>query len=92
MAPLAPEDLCISHAGRKARIIEIVPEQIITRLIHEKVPSENGLVVSDVDSDILKLCVVERHTASGRIGLGLVKGFGLKQGPWLLRWPTILIM
>ena len=34
----------------------------------------------DVDRDILKLAVVERHKASGNIGLGLVKGFGLKRG------------
>ena len=34
----------------------------------------------DLDRDILKLAVVERHKASGNVGLGLVKGFGLKRG------------
>ena len=34
----------------------------------------------DIDRDILKLVVVERHQATGNIGLGLVKGFGLKRG------------
>ena len=38
------------------------------------------MVVQDTDSDILKLCVVERHKNTGNIGLGLVKGFGLKGG------------
>jgi adenine deaminase len=33
-----------------------------------------------VASDILRLAVVERHHGTGRIGLGLVKGFGLKTG------------
>ena len=47
---------------------------------YERAKSENGWVVSDVDADILKLAVVERHNGSGRIGLGLVKGFGLKGG------------
>ena len=48
--------------------------------MHEKIKSENGYVVPDTDSDILKLCVVERHQGTGNIGLGLVKGFGLKEG------------
>ena len=46
----------------------------------EKVKVENGIVEPDVDGDILKLVVVERHKASGNIGVGLVKGFGLKRG------------
>ena len=34
----------------------------------------------DTGRDILKLAVVERHRATGNIGLGLVTGFGLKRG------------
>jgi adenine deaminase len=34
----------------------------------------------DTGRDILKLVVVERHKATGNIGLGLVSGFGLKRG------------
>jgi adenine deaminase len=40
----------------------------------------NGEVVSDTGRDILKIAVVERHQASGNIGLGLTCGFGLKRG------------
>jgi adenine deaminase len=61
-------------------VIELVSGQIITKALYEEVKSTNGFVTSDIESDILKLCVVERHQASGRIGLGLVKGFGLKRG------------
>ena len=39
-----------------------------------------GVIVPDTERDILKLAVVERHRASGNIGLGLVSGFGLKKG------------
>jgi adenine deaminase len=60
--------------------IEIVPGQIITRKKQVKVKIENGLVVPDVSRDILKAAVVERHKATGNIGLGLVIGFGLKRG------------
>ncbi len=61
-------------------IIEIVPGQIITRKGMEKVKVVEGFIQPDIERDILKLVVVERHKASGNIGLGLVKGFGLKQG------------
>ncbi len=38
------------------------------------------MVVSDPESDILKIAVIERHKASGNVGVGLVKGFGLQRG------------
>ena len=68
-----------ARAGQ-ARVIEVLPHQIITRqlLLHPLV--EEGSVVSDTRRDILKIAVVERHSATGRVGLGLVRGFGLKEG------------
>jgi adenine deaminase len=41
---------------------------------------EDGHVVSDTKNDVLKIAVIERHHGTGNIGLGLVKGFGLKSG------------
>jgi len=61
-------------------VIEIVPGQIVTKKAMEKVKVVNGTAMPDVERDILKLVVVERHKASGNVGLGLVKGFGLKKG------------
>jgi len=61
-------------------VIEIVPGQIFTKKAIEKMKVVDGTVMPDVERDILKLVVVERHKASGNIGLGLVKGFGLKKG------------
>jgi len=61
-------------------VIEIIPGQIITRKAMEKMKVVDGTVMPDVERDILKLVVVERHKASGNIGVGLVKGFGLKKG------------
>ena len=77
---LHPDDFRIPHRGGRARVIELVPGQIITRNQNEAVGSENGLVKTDTETDLLKLAVVERHQASGNIGLGLVRGFGLEQG------------
>ena len=44
------------------------------------VSAQGGFVFSDTERDILKLMVIERHKATGNIGLGLVKGFGLRSG------------
>jgi len=67
-------------SGETYPVIEIVPGQIVTRKAMEKMKVVDGTVMPDVERDILKLVVVERHKASGNIGLGLVKGFGLKKG------------
>jgi adenine deaminase len=61
-------------------VIEIVPGQIVNKKVMEKMKVVDGTVVPDVGRDILKLVVVERHKASGNVGVGLVKGFGLKRG------------
>jgi adenine deaminase len=61
-------------------VIEIVSGQIVTKKRMEKVKVVDGAIMPDLEKDILKLVVVERHKASGNIGLGMVKGFGLKQG------------
>lgn len=77
---IAPEKLRIKgHAGDVA-VIGIEPGQITTLHLTELAPVQNGEIVPDVSRDLLKLVVVERHHASGRVGLALVKGFGLKKG------------
>jgi adenine deaminase len=77
----APEDFEVRarRAGR-IRVIEVVPHQIVTRQVLEKPRTEDGLVVPDVERDILKLVVVERHHATGNTGVGFVRGFRLKFG------------
>ncbi|NPV61797.1 MAG: adenine deaminase [Methanotrichaceae archaeon] len=63
-----------------ARVIGIVPDQIVTELLMLVPRTSQGMVVADLYQDILKMAVVERHRASGNIGLGLVRGFGLRSG------------
>ena len=74
------KSLKIAATGETYPVIQIIPGQIVTRKAVENVKVVDGAVVSDVDRDILKLVVVERHRASGNIGVGLVNGFGLKKG------------
>lgn len=71
----------VRRRGRgRLRVIEIVPNQIITRAILEQPRTENGQAVADVERDILKAVVVERHHATGNVGVGFVRGFKLRSG------------
>jgi len=78
--PFGLEKLRLKASGKSLPVIEVVPGQIITRKKQMKVSVKDGLVVPDTGRDILKAVVVERHRATGNIGIGLVTGFGLKNG------------
>jgi adenine deaminase len=78
--PFNIEALKLIARGESFPVIEIIPGQIVTKKRIERVKAKEGVITPNVEEDILKLVVVERHKASGNIGLGLVKGFGLKRG------------
>ncbi len=78
--PPMGKSLQIAAADETYPVIEIIPGQIVTKKAVEKMKVVDWTVMPDLERDILKLVVVERHKASGNIGLGLVKGFGLKKG------------
>ena len=75
-----PAELRGQAAARRHRIrvIEIVPQQIVTQEIIATPKVEDGQIVADTDRDILKLVVVERHRATGNVGVGFVRGFKLQ--------------
>lgn len=65
---------------RKVRIIEMVPGQLITGQTIEKLKAKNGFLESDIDRDILKIAVIERHRKNNNFSVGYVNGFGIKKG------------
>jgi adenine deaminase len=67
-------DFALGELDGPVRVIGIVPGQIVTEALVEDPP------VPDPERDIAKIAVVERHLGTGRIGLGLVRGFGLRSG------------
>jgi adenine deaminase len=73
--PFTVAALKYALSGEAEPVIEIVPGQIVTRKRMEKTGA-----VPDLERDILKMVVVERHKATGNIGVGLVSGFGLEKG------------
>jgi adenine deaminase len=79
-APLAAVDLRLPARGRPVRVIGVVPDQLLTDALVEEPPVVDGEVVADPSRDLAKIAVVERHHATGRLGVGLVRGFGLTRG------------
>jgi adenine deaminase len=78
---LSPSSFHLPLKAERAWVIGVVPDQIVTGKLSLAVKRDpTGMALSDPGADILKLAVIERHRASGNIGLGLVKGFGLKAG------------
>jgi adenine deaminase len=80
MRPITKEDILIKAKTGCARVIELIPDQIETKHSVLPVSTQRGFVFSDKEKDIIKLVVIERHKATGNVGLGLVKGFGLRAG------------
>jgi adenine deaminase len=76
-----PGDFSVKAVGgKKIKVIEIVPQQIVTKTAIVTPKVEDGEIVADMARDILKLVVVERHRATGNVGVGFVRGFKLKRG------------
>ncbi len=74
------EDFVIEAKGNKVTALEVIPHQLITKSVTSEVKVQNGNAISNIENDTLKICVIERHRATGNIGKGFVKGFNLKSG------------
>ena len=68
------------YGVKKVRALEVIPHQLITKSVMSDVKVVDGNAISNVETDTLKICVIERHRATGNIGKGFVKGFNLKCG------------
>ena len=79
VAPVTADSFTIKLKGTRARAIGLTAGTLVTRNVTVDVNSKDGDVVLE-GTDLLRLAVVERHFASGGIGLGLVQGYGLKGG------------
>ncbi len=80
VAPVRKQDLLLRSRQPLAKVIQLIPGQIVTRKVLKKVTLKEGVACPDIREDILKMVVVERHRATGNIGIGFVQGFGLAQG------------
>lgn len=77
IAPLSENDLRLPLSG-SFPVMEMLPGQILTKRVDMPLPEENGCFAPR--DGLLKVAVIQRHTASGDVGVGAAKGFGLQNG------------
>ncbi len=77
---LANTHLRIEANGHRVRCIGIIPDQVVTEHLILEIPNRDGEIVAEPERDVLKIAVIERHLATGNVGLGFVKGMGLRKG------------
>ncbi len=80
LKPVTAADFAIPWDGGAARAIGLITDQVVTESLELEPLVVDGHVVSDPLRDLVKLAVVERHLGTGRIGMGLVSGSGLRRG------------
>jgi adenine deaminase len=73
-------DFTIRAVASQARVIGVIPDQLITHHLTLPVPVRDGWAQADPERDLLKMAVIERHHGTGNIGLGFVQGIGLTRG------------
>jgi adenine deaminase len=75
---VAARDFTIPWEGGEARVIGVIPDQIVTEsLVAEPAVEDEHAVAGN---GLAKIAVVERHLGTGRMAVGLVRGFGLETG------------
>ena len=79
VAQLDATDLRLSTEHAR-QAVEAIDGQIVTKLIDVEPSLAGGVAVPDLERDLLKLACIERHRATGNVGVGYIHGFGLKRG------------
>src|SRR2546423_2778537 len=74
-------DFAVKASGR-IRVIRVVPGQLLTGCEIMEPAQRDGQLVSDPARDLVKIAVVERHHATGRIGVGFATAVGLQRGAY----------
>jgi adenine deaminase len=80
LAPVDAGSFHIPAGPNKIRVIHVIPAQLLTGVDVVEPCVRDGAIVADPSGDLVKIAVLERHHASGRIGLGFATNVGLKRG------------
>lgn len=81
MKPIEIKDLELPKTGSKVRVIDLMDHELTTRERIEKFKQVPGLAPGvDLEKDIVKVAVFERHRRTGHVGLGFLGNYGLKRG------------
>jgi adenine deaminase len=80
LAPVDAASFRVPAGSRHVRVMRVVPAQLLTGVEIVEPTVRDGCVVADPARDLVKIAVVERHHASGRVGLGFATNVGLRRG------------
>jgi adenine deaminase len=80
MRPVTEEKIQLRSNLALAKVIQVIPDQIVTKKVMREIPLHDGIALPSPEQDLLKIVVVERHRATGNVGVGFVEGFGFKRG------------
>lgn len=76
---LSSSDFYIEPKSNSCRVIKVLSGELVTEELKLEINWDNNNGI-DLERDILKLAVIERHKNTGHIGLGFISGIGLKKG------------
>jgi adenine deaminase len=81
-SPVTAETFRVPQAagGGETAVIAVRPGLIITFRERAKLAANGAGLQPDLEADVIKVAVIERHGVNGNVGRGFVKGFGLKRG------------
>jgi adenine deaminase len=80
IAPVTASSFRVAAGPKRIRVIRVIPAQLLTLADAVEPPVRDGCIVADPSRDLVKIAVIERHHASGRIGIGFATNVGLKRG------------
>jgi adenine deaminase len=82
LAPVDASSFRIPAGPARIRVMRVVPAQLLTGADAVEPTVRDGALVADAVRDLVKIAVVERHHATGRVGLGFATSVGLRRGAY----------
>ncbi|MDU1032556.1 MAG: adenine deaminase [Clostridium sp.] len=61
-------------------VIKVIPNKLETIHLREPISSPSNKFIADIEKDLLKVAVIERHKGTGNVGVGIINGMELKSG------------
>ena len=74
------KDIQVKAEGNLINVIGVSQGEVITKTLQLEAKIQNGLAVQDLENDVAKIVVLERHRDTGKFGIGFVKGLGITRG------------
>jgi adenine deaminase len=80
LAEVSASSFNVAAGPNRIRVIRVIPSQLLTGTDLLEPTTRDGSIVADPKRDLVKIAVLERHHASGRVGLGFATNVGLHRG------------